>query len=122
MTLDVGIRYVWCAVDAVGIPAALGVDAQIASRCFFCGAAVSLTVKEGEPVGPNVGSLRIGMGVLRSTGRVVEEVCPTINFFCSAEHAAAWVETTTGAQTIDLRRAAEIGRREWADIAHLAGR
>jgi len=121
VTFDVGIRFVWCAVDAVGIPAALGGDVRIASRCLQCGTAVSLTIKEGQPVGPDVGSLRIGMGVLRSAGKVVEEVCPTINFFCSAEHADAWAETTTGAQIIDLRRAAEIGRREWADIAHLGG-
>lgn len=39
--------YAFCAVDAVGIPAALGTDARIASRCHACGAPVSLTLTGG---------------------------------------------------------------------------
>ncbi len=117
LRFNVGERYVWCAMDAVGIPAALRVDAQIASRCFYCRAPVALTIKEGEPVGLTADSLRIGIGAAGSRGKVIEDVCPMINFFCSRDHAEAWAATTGRANIIEMRHAAEIGRREWADVA-----
>jgi hypothetical protein len=39
--------YASCAVDAVGIPAALGAGAAVASRCPACGAAVALELAAG---------------------------------------------------------------------------
>ncbi len=117
LTFDVSERYVWCAVDAVGIPAALGVDAQIASRCFHCGAPVALTIREGEPVGPTADSLRIGIGAAGSSGKVIEDVCPTINFFCSRQHAQVWAATAGKVTIIEVRQAAEIGRSQWSDVS-----
>jgi len=40
--------YAFCAIDAVGIPAALQVEAQVESRCHVCGAPVSLTLRGGK--------------------------------------------------------------------------
>lgn len=113
---DVGERFVWCAFDAVGIPAALAVDAQVHSRCFHCGDAVGLTIRTGEPQGVAADSLRISVTIPGSSGKVNEEVCPAINFFCSPQHAEAWA-TAVGGAFIDLRRAAELGRRQWADVS-----
>ncbi len=104
-------------MDAVGIPAALGVDAQIASRCFHCGAPVALTIRVGEPVGPAAESLRIGIGAAGSSGKVIEDVCPMINFFCSRDHAEAWAAIAERANIVEMRHAAEIGRSQWADVS-----
>jgi hypothetical protein len=41
------LRYAFCAVDAVGIPAALGTAATIESRCHHCQTPLRLTVKDG---------------------------------------------------------------------------
>jgi alkylmercury lyase len=40
--------YTWCAEDAVGIPAGLGEDASIASRCHQCGAPVNVEMVAGR--------------------------------------------------------------------------
>lgn len=39
--------YTWCAVDAVGIPAALGLDAEIVSGCKGCGGAIGIRMEKG---------------------------------------------------------------------------
>jgi alkylmercury lyase len=39
--------HVCCAVDAVGIPAALGLDAEVESACHACGAPVTLSFVAG---------------------------------------------------------------------------
>lgn len=113
---DVGGRYVWCAVDAVGIPAAMGVDAEVTSRCFRCGEPVTLTIRKGEPKALAADPPLIGMGVAGSTGKVNEDLCPMINFFCSREHAEAWAAAAQQANIIDVRQAAEMGRTLWADV------
>ena len=41
--------YTWCAVDAVGIPAALEADAWIDSRCAECGRPLGIDVVHGVP-------------------------------------------------------------------------
>lgn len=43
-------RYAFCAVDAVGIPAALGATATIESHCHHCQAPLRLTLKDGVVV------------------------------------------------------------------------
>jgi alkylmercury lyase len=54
LTLDGRQLYAFCAVDAVGIPAALRIDARVESLCHVCGARVTLalsggTVTDGSP-------------------------------------------------------------------------
>jgi hypothetical protein len=39
--------HAWCALDAVGIPAGLGEDATIASRCHLCGARLNVAMVDG---------------------------------------------------------------------------
>lgn len=38
----------WCAADAVGIPAALNMDALIKSECFSCKEPLTIRVRKGE--------------------------------------------------------------------------
>ncbi len=40
--------YTWCAEDAVGIPAALGADAEVASACAFCGEPIAIEIQAGH--------------------------------------------------------------------------
>jgi hypothetical protein len=39
--------YAWCAVDAVGIPAALGTDGRVDSQCQHCRAPLTLEFRSG---------------------------------------------------------------------------
>lgn len=43
-----GSFYAWCAIDAVGIPAALGESASVVSKCHECGALIRIEVDAGE--------------------------------------------------------------------------
>jgi hypothetical protein len=40
--------HTWCALDAVGIPAALGEDAGVISRCQQCGVPVRIEMVKGQ--------------------------------------------------------------------------
>ncbi|MGQ0551574.1 MAG: organomercurial lyase, partial [Armatimonadota bacterium] len=40
--------YTWCAIDALGIPAALEEDALVATSCQHCGRAVEIPMREGR--------------------------------------------------------------------------
>lgn len=40
----------WCAFDAVGIPAALGIDAAAVSGCPSCQAELRVPIAAGEPI------------------------------------------------------------------------
>ncbi len=41
--------YTWCAVDAIGIPAALEADARVESRCAACGGPIEIELLGGAP-------------------------------------------------------------------------
>jgi hypothetical protein len=51
--------FTWCAVDAVGIPAVLGVDATIISKCFQCDEPIEITMSSGEVQYSNHADTRI---------------------------------------------------------------
>jgi hypothetical protein len=47
LILDGQPRYAFCAVDAVGIPAALAVAARVESHCYYCKAPLGVTLEDG---------------------------------------------------------------------------
>ena len=55
LLLDGHQRYAFCAVDAVGIPVALGADARVESLCHHCGQPLTLDLKGGAPQGARQG-------------------------------------------------------------------
>lgn len=59
LVLDGRPLHAFCAVDAVGIPAALGRDARVASRCHACGAPLGLTVTAGVVTDSSPGTVVI---------------------------------------------------------------
>lgn len=52
-------RFTWCAVDAIGIPAALLADAEVESRCAGCGRPVRIELRAGVPVQATPDAIRI---------------------------------------------------------------
>jgi hypothetical protein len=50
LTLNGHQRYAFCAVDAVGIPATLGANARVESRCHHCQAPLTLELRGGVVV------------------------------------------------------------------------
>lgn len=46
-----GAVHTWCALDAIGIPAALAIDATAVTSCTTCDVELRVELREGEPVG-----------------------------------------------------------------------
>jgi alkylmercury lyase len=50
LTLAGRVLYAYCALDAVGIPVALALDARVESRCHACECVIHLTVESGAVI------------------------------------------------------------------------
>lgn len=74
----------WCAFDAVGIPAALRVDAVTRTRCGWCGTRLDLTLTAGRP---RVGSPVVGWLPGQTCANVQVDFCPMANL-----GAQVWAE------------------------------
>lgn len=57
LTLGGRQLYAWCAVDAVGIPAALGGEARVDSCCHHCGAPLPVALRDGAVAGAPPGMM-----------------------------------------------------------------
>ena len=109
----------WCAFDAVGIPAALAVDARIETACGVCGQPISVDVRAGRP-SPDP-SPRLWLAAGGADMRA--DFCTPSVLLCSEAHAQAWAERQAGrGKALSLTQAAEEGARNWASVAATAMR
>jgi hypothetical protein len=104
----------WCALDAIGIPAALGIDADAITSCPACEAELRVTLHRGVPV--NDGAMRLWL----PTGRcehLVEDFCDHANLYCDHDHLSSAVAGQSAGRVIGVADVAAIGRRTWSDVA-----
>jgi len=103
----------WCALDAIGIPAALGIDASACTRCPTCQTPLQVSISAGEPQSlpgavlwyPEV-----------TCGHLVEDFCSGANLFCTIDHLERWAGDRPGAgRPMTIDEVAEVGRYAWAD-------
>jgi alkylmercury lyase len=117
--LEIGDRSfrTWCAYDALGIPAALGVAAAIETACGECDAPISLSVIGGRPTrtGPEQLWLAAGQGDLRTS------FCTPTVLLCGTAHGAAWAKRQDdNGKLMTLDEAAALGTAAWAACAAAA--
>jgi hypothetical protein len=108
--------WTWCAIDAVGIPAGLGEDAEAETTCHWCGTPVRLEFKAGDVVRATHPSARVwDAHRLEGRGTAGPPHCALMNLFCSAEHLTAWHAAHPSEQghERDLAAVGELGRAEW---------
>ncbi|MFE3947781.1 alkylmercury lyase family protein [Streptomyces sp. NPDC059118] len=113
VTLAGGAR-VWamCAIDAVGVPAMLDVDAVISSVNPVTGESVSVT-SENEQMVWAPASAVVFVGRRGCSGPAAEVCGDTLHFSAGAASAETWIEQhpeVTGT-VVDQARAEEIGKR-----------
>jgi alkylmercury lyase len=108
----------WCAYDAIGIPAALGEEGAISTRCGVCGRAIALRVPiEADNERPERLWLAAGGTDLRA-----EFSTPTV-LLCSPDHADAWAARQDGrGRIVDLGQASRLGAGAWAAYARETAR
>ena len=109
--------YTWCALDAIGIPAALSLDATVHTVCPTCNTEITIGVHRGAMVTPT-GKPRLWLprGIC---GHVMDDFCATANLFCNTEHLEQWQRYAgePAGQPLSLDETARHGERVWADVA-----
>jgi alkylmercury lyase len=102
--------FTWCAFDIVGIPAALGESAEVASECAHCRAALSFAMTDGEPP-----ALPLVVSWLSaSCDSIRDQFCPTVNFYCDQSHYEDALRAVRAPDSfLTLQQAAEMGRANW---------
>jgi alkylmercury lyase len=109
---DGGIVNTWCALDAIGIPAALAIDARALTQCPTCGVALAVTLIRGEPQA--LPSAVLWYPEVRCD-HLVDDFCAGANLFCSLDHLERWVGGRPGAGTVmTIDEVAELGKEAWA--------
>ena len=107
--------FTWCAFDAVGIPAALGVNAVALTTCGHCRAHLEVTSDAGEPRG---GGTLVGWLPAGPCDDVQTDFCPAANLFCGSQHLATWRAAADDppGRAATLAELAVEGRKVWADM------
>jgi alkylmercury lyase len=111
-----GVVHTWCALDAIGIPAALALDADAVTTCPTCGAGLRASLHGGVPADDGEMRLWLPGG---ECAHLVEDFCRHANLYCTADHAASSVATGTPGWAVTVTDAAGIGRVDWADVAQV---
>lgn len=108
------LRHTWCAFDAVGIPAALQIDATTRTDCPTCQRPLRVDIRAGDPVtgADLVLWLPAAMGE-----HLMESFCAAADVYCSLAHLEQRIDAATAdGEIVDLDRAAALGRETWADV------
>lgn len=104
----------WCAYDAIGIPAALGEDARVATSCGVCGAELVVQIKAGRAPADSPERVWLPDG----GANMRADFCGPGVLLCGPEHARTWAERAGGpGRAVSLHEAATLGRVAWAGAA-----
>jgi len=116
---DNGVINTWCALDAIGIPAALRIDARATTRCPTCQRPLAVRLSAGNPQ-PLPGAVLWYPEV--SCGHLIEDFCSGANLFCTTDHLEQWTGERCGVGAVmTIAEVAEVGREVWGDAADLPG-
>jgi alkylmercury lyase len=115
LRLDGVESWTWCAFDAIGIPAALGVDAVAITRCPVCATVLEIVLPQGEPPAD---SPMLGWLPDRPCENVQADFCPEANLFCGRDHLERWRSEADGpvGGAYSLAGLAARGRQVWAEM------
>jgi hypothetical protein len=112
---DAGDVSTWCALDAIGIPAALAINARAVTRCPTCGRQLVVNLIRGAP--------QALLGAVlwypeASCGHLIDDFCSGANLFCSIEHLETWRgDHRSVGRVMTIDEVAELGRQAWREAA-----
>lgn len=110
-------RWIWCALDAVGIAGALGVTGSARSIDPHTGDPITIDFVDGHPVGDPF----VVIPGSDDVSNVRRQWCPTVNFFATRSAAEAWV-TDRGlvGDIVSVHRVAEEAAAMWRRLTEHA--
>jgi hypothetical protein len=81
--------FAMCAIDALGIPFMLGVDATVLSEDPMTGETIRIDVRDGQATwAPTTACMFAGR--IKGDGPIAQTLCPMVNFFVSPASAEAY--------------------------------
>jgi hypothetical protein len=109
-------RHTWCALDAVGIIAALDADGWIESTNRSTGRTFRLEFSTGRPApGSDPCVLFVAEG--EPVASVIDQWCPLVNFFDDERAADEWAhERNVSGRSFSLDEATELGVSLWRPL------
>ncbi|NNF53050.1 MAG: hypothetical protein HKN03_01275 [Acidimicrobiales bacterium] len=109
--------HTWCALDAVGIPAALGLTATVETRCPHCGARIVVHVADGGATAAGPVTLFCPTG---PCDNVRTDFCSAANLFCSPIHVSDWraEHPSRSGEDLDLAATVDLGHAMWGRYQH----
>lgn len=111
--------FTWCAADAIGIPAALEVDAKIISKCSQCNEPIEIDMDKGRIQYSNQKDARIWVVEADLDRSIVCCTCPQINFYCTVEHFNKSKHQSKG-KLLTLDQAIQLGHCWWEDVRSIS--
>jgi alkylmercury lyase len=109
-----GDIYAWCAFDAIGIPAALDLDAHTHTTCPTCGQHLDIAFTGGQPTAHE--DPRLWLPTMQRDN-VLSAVCAHANLYCNHRHLTATVTNDAIGSIVTVPAAADLGRATWQDAA-----
>lgn len=104
----------WCALDAIGIPAAMAIDARAVTHCPICGQQLAVTLIRGEPQALPAALLWYPED---QVGHLIDDFCSGANLFCSIDHLQRWLGAgAAGGRVMTIEEVAELGRESWGGL------
>lgn len=101
---------VWCALDAVGIPAGLDADAVVESSCSVTGETLRIEIKGGRIAREQPADLTISLVPASVALSVYDTLCRRILFYSTPPESP-----DPEAEYLPIRFVADLGRRIWRD-------
>ncbi len=110
--------YAMCAVDALGMPFMLKRDAEIHSCCRQCQDEVTVHIHHEEVTQQNPSGLVVWLPTVPGKCVAATDLCPSLNFFCSAAHLDQWraAHPDTHGQKLTLEQALAGGRKTFEPL------
>jgi hypothetical protein len=104
-----------CAIDALGMPAMLDRELDIAGRCAVCDAPIAARVRPGAIVTVNPAEVMV---VARSdeTEPAFAACCPFTVFVCGRPHAEQFIRRIAGMHALTLSEALTHGEHIFASL------
>jgi hypothetical protein len=123
LVTEYGAVYTQCSVDAIGIPAALDIDATIEDQCALCHEPITATVRGKEVVSLQPAGAVVVMAEARSSrSGSIPTMCHETNLFCSPLHAQQWQadQATLPSAVVSPADAVTVGQAIWGRFASYA--
>jgi len=108
--------FTWCALDALMYPALIGTSVRVESPCAATGTPVQVIVTPDGVEQVKPAEAVVSVVTPEASPDVRRMFCDHVNFFRSAEAAAAWLAQHPGATTLPVAEAYQLGRRLAASI------